>query len=204
METLSGSLECQVRSAARIIRKGGLVAYPTETLYGIGADATNERAVERVFYCKTRSRKKPISIHLPSASSIPEYARVPVGFDPGVFLPGPVTLLLKYRCLTGKKRLSPLCISGDGLVGIRVSSHPAACRLTQLCGVPITATSANVSQAPPPSSHEEIPKNVADFVDAVICAGPTIFAMSSTVFDVTRMRVVREGVLDGKSILTRL
>ena len=180
------------------------MAYPTETLYGIGADATNEQAVERVFNCKKRSREKPVSIHLPSASSIREYAMMPRGFDPDTLLPGPVTLLLKYRHTIGNACLSGLCISSNGLVGIRVSSHPAARMLTRLCGVPITATSANVSGARfSPSSHDEIPKNVADFVDAVICAGPSIFAMPSTVFDVTQMRVVREGVLDRQNILAR-
>jgi len=200
MEQLSGSIGEQLRKAAQIIREGGTVAYPTETVYGIGADATSDASVRRVFACKKREDAKAVSILVPGVSDLRDYAVIPHGFNPGVFFPGPVTLLLKLK--PGNHRISSLCISDADVVGFRVSSNPFACELARLCGRPITATSANHAGDASPSNHDEVSEDLE--VDALIRAGPSVFGKPSTVFDVPRMRVAREGALDAKSIMSRL
>ena len=201
MEKLSGSIGTQLLKAAQMIREGGTVAYPTETVYGIGADATSDAAVRCVFACKKREDAKAVSILVPGVSDLIDYAILPYGFNPGVFLPGPVTLLLKIKA-GNHHRISSLCVSDMGIVGFRVSSNPFACELARLCGRPITATSANHAGDASPSSHDEVSEDLE--VDALICAGPSVFGKPSTVFDVSGMRVVREGALDAESIRSRL
>lgn len=183
-----------------MIREGGTVVYPTETVYGIGADATSDEAVRRVFACKKRDDARTASILLPDVRNLRDYAILPRGFDPETVLPGPVTLLLALKPRQND-RISRLCVSEGSIAGFRVSSNPYALELARLCGRPITATSANLSGSEAPSSHEDVSDELG--ADAIVCAGPVVFGMPSTVFDVSGMRVVREGVLDAESIMSR-
>ena len=205
MEKLSGLLEGQLHRAARIIREGGTVVYPTETVYGIGADASSDKAVRRVFECKKREDAKAISILLPEVKCLRDYAIIPRTFNPEILLPGPVTLILALKQGNHRRhhnRISRLCVSEGGKAGFRVSSNPYASLLASLSGCAITSTSANISGSRAPSSHDEVSDELG--ADAIISAGPTVFGMHSTVFDVTRMRIVREGVFDAQSIMSRL
>ncbi|MFC4249674.1 L-threonylcarbamoyladenylate synthase [Natribaculum luteum] len=128
--------------AADAIRAGELVVYPTETVYGLGADATNPDAVERVFDAKGRDRSKPISFAVPSVPAALEYVRATDRERQfmATFLPGPVTVLCRRR-----DAVPSALTAGRDRVGVRVPDHQLALMLLERAGTPVTATSANVS-----------------------------------------------------------
>ncbi len=174
-----------IKKAAEILRKGGVVIYPTETVYGIGASIFSEVALKRVFKIKKRMAGKPISVAVSSYDMIDElaYLREKERIFIEKFLPGPVTVLLK------KKRAVPDILTPDtDMVGIRYPDHRLAVELIERAGVPITSTSANISGEAPPRSVDEI-KISADYIlDGGTCEGEP-----STVVDLVNLRLVRKG-----------
>ncbi|WP_293031607.1 L-threonylcarbamoyladenylate synthase, partial [Natronococcus sp.] len=132
----------ELESAAAAIRGGELVVYPTETVYGLGANAVDPDAVERVFEAKGRDRSKPVSMALPSVPSALEYVRASDREREFMarFLPGPVTVLCRRRDVVPDE-----LTAGEDRVGVRVPDHDLALRLCERAGTPITSTSANVS-----------------------------------------------------------
>ncbi len=174
-----------IKKAAEILRKGGVVIYPTETLYGIGASIFSDAALRRLFKIKKRMAGKPISVAVSSFDMIDELAYVgeKERFFIEKFLPGPVTVLLK------KKRAVPDILTPDtDMVGIRYPDHRLAIELIERAGVPITSTSANISGEAPPQSVDEI-KISADYIlDWGACKGEP-----STVVDLVNLRLVRKG-----------
>ncbi len=198
-----------IKGAARIIRNGGLVIFPTETVYGLGADAFNARAVAKIFKAKGRPEGKPLIVHVAKKSTIDEVARdVPPVARKLVhkFWPGPLTLVLKVRrglpnAVTGTTSiLSSMLVkdvtSGERTVAMRMPDHPVALALIRAAG-PIAAPSANFSGDPPPRSIKEIPKALLEKVDLVLDAGRTPVGVPSTVIDLTQKVpvMVREGVI---------
>ena len=181
-----------VDRAARALREGELVVYPTETVYGLGGDATDAEAVERVFDLKGRSRGKPVSMGVPDVESAREHTRPTereVAFM-RAFLPGPVTVVVERG-----DSVPDVLTAGRDRVGVRVPDHEVALELYERAGVPVTATSANLSGAGSVRRVEELSDEILDGVAAVVDAGETAGGRGSTVVDVSAGTVHRRGPL---------
>lgn len=184
-----------VANAAAIISQGGALAYPTETFYGLGVDATSEKAVRKIFDIKGRDFKNPVSVIIgnrdqmnPLVVSISETAQKLMD----AFWPGPLTLVFE-----ASENVSPLLTAGTGKVGVRLSGHDFARRLALAAGRPITATSANLSGAPECSDADAVMRQLADKIDAVIDLGEKGGMVGSTIIDVTTksLLILRQGVI---------
>ncbi|MBI2340015.1 MAG: threonylcarbamoyl-AMP synthase [Deltaproteobacteria bacterium] len=182
-----------VAQAARIVRKGGIVAYPTETFYGLAARADNPDAVGRVFEIKGREKGKPVSILIDSQRELKRWVR---GIGPrekkliSRFWPGPLTLVFKAR-----KGVNQFLTGGSGKIGVRISSNPVARRLTRLSGGAITATSANRSGQKPATSGLSARRKLGKKIDGVVSGGRLKRSKGSTILDVSgkKLKVIREG-----------
>jgi len=173
--------------AIRVLREGGVIVYPTETVYGLGADIFNKNAVEKVYKLKGRGFDKPLSIAM-RREDVDEFAFVSDTqlIDLEAVLPGPVTIV-------AKKKKVPDWITNTDFVGIRVPDHPDAYELVSRFGS-ITSTSANKAGGKSPIKIEEIPKSILDKVDCVVDAGETHYKQGSTVIKVTdSIEILREG-----------
>ncbi len=184
-----------VGQAAGKITAGGVVVFPTRGLYGLGADAFNLSALERVYRIKQRPENKPILVLvrfvddvLRLAAEVPETARRIMDRC----WPGRVTLVFAAR-----PEVPGLLTAGSGKLGIRLPGHPVAAALVAAAGGPITGTSANIAGEPGVSQVEDLSKEVADRVDLILDAGPLEGGAGSTVVDVTvdPPRVLREGAV---------
>jgi L-threonylcarbamoyladenylate synthase len=171
--------EEQLKSAARILREGGLVAFPTETVYGLGADATNPAAIRRIFEVKGRPSTSPLIVHV---SSI-EMARTVVAEWPNTaqalatrFWPGPLTLVLKKRSQIPDEVTATL-----PTVGVRMPAHPVTSALIDLAGIPVAAPSANRFMHVSPTTAEHVRRDLGDTVDMILDGGPTTVGIESTV-----------------------
>lgn len=176
-----------VADAADAIRAGELVVYPTETVYGLGADALDPDAVERVFEAKGRSRDKPISLAVPDVEAALEYTDTSDLEREFMheFLPGPVTVLVQRRAM-----VPDVLTAGREQVGVRVPDHELALELLAEVA-PITATSANVSGQPSARRVRDL-DSITDFVDVVLDGGET-GGTGSTVVDVASGEIHRRG-----------
>ena len=174
-----------IRKAAEIIKKNGIVIYPTETVYGIGADIFSEDALKKVFEIKKREPDKPVSVAVSDFGMMDELAYIGERERRFIekFLPGPVTVLLRK-----KEKVPDMLASGSELVGIRYPDHETTIKLIKLAGVPITSTSANVSGEAPPRRVEEI-KICADY----IIDGGELKGEPSTVVDLVNRKILRKG-----------
>jgi L-threonylcarbamoyladenylate synthase len=181
--------------AASLIRRGGLVAFPTETVYGLGANALDARAVRRIYDAKGRPSSSPLIVHVADeamAKSIsavwPEIARVLAAR----FWPGPLTLVVK------KSSAVPDAVTaGLDSVGVRVPAHPIALDLIRRAGVPIAAPSANRFTHVSPTTAEHVRNSLGDRVDMILDGGPTQVGIESTVAVLTRElpAVLRPGMI---------
>ena len=184
-----------IRRAVVVLQAGGVVAFPTETFYGLAADAMNGDAIERIFAIKGRAFSNPIALIAGDKSGIGALvAEIPAAAQRlmQAFWPGPLTLLF-----SASFRISPRLTAGTGKIGIRVSSHPIAAGLARRLDGPITATSANLSGAPECSTAAEVLANLGDCVDLVIDGGATPGGQGSTLFDITSdpPACLREGAI---------
>jgi len=192
-----------VRDAGRIIFNGGLVAFPTETVYGLGADATNPWAVSQIFRAKQRPSWDPLIVHLASLEQLSDVVNVPVELAGRVvaladaFWPGPLTLLLP-RTL----KISDVVTADRDLVGVRVPAHPVAQALLRAAGVPIAAPSANLFGHTSPTTAEHVLADLDGRIDAVLDAGPTPIGVESTVLDPTQTPMVlyRPGAITAEQL----
>jgi L-threonylcarbamoyladenylate synthase len=187
--------DSMIAEASSILRAGGIVAYPTETFYGLGADGLNDDAVKKIFLIKGRNFKNPISVIIGDANDvkgiveeIPEFALHLMER----FWPGALTIIFNASA-----DVSHLLTAGTGKIGIRLSSHPIATALAKKLGHPITATSANLSGKHECTSAEEVIQGIGDKIDAVIHSGQTPGGSGSTIIDVTTdpPTILREGVI---------
>lgn len=171
--------------AAEIVRSGGVVAYPTETVYGIGALACDVAAVGKVFRLKKRPESLPLSIAVSNMDMLRDVAYVEHEDFIRRFLPGPVTVILKK-----KETLPDVLTAGSDRVGIRYPDHQLALDLINRTG-PIVSTSANLHGQPDPVTADEVTVDVDYLLDGGRCryAGP------STIVDLATYRVVRKGVM---------
>ena len=186
--------------AAEILANGGIVAYPTETFYGLGADATNEEAIEKIFAVKGRNLKNPISLIIgqtddiyPLVQDVPQTAKKLMA----AFWPGALTIVF-----SAADTVSPLLTAGSGKIGLRVSSHPIARGIVQKLKRPLTATSANLSGAPECTRASEVAEQIGDIIDAIVDLGATPGAAGSTIIDITcdPPVILREGAINRKII----
>ena len=189
------SATVEIAAAVDVLRAGGLVAYPTDTLYGLGADALNEAAVERVFEAKGRPQGMPLPLLISDAgqlsmvaASVPEAALVLAE----AFWPGGLTLVLPVS-----EAVPPLVTARGWKVAVRLPDHPVPRALAEGLGRPITGTSANRSGGPVPRTAAGVREALGGAVDVVLDAGPSPAGRSSTVLDVTteQPRILRLGTV---------
>lgn len=185
------------KKAAQILKKGGVVLYPTDTLYGLAVDATNPRALTRLRELKTRDQKKPISVIVSSLDAIEQYAFVSDTARQLAlqFLPGALTLVLPAR----PGVLADIQLAGA--VGFRIPDDPFCLTLAQMFGRPFTATSANRSGRENPGSVQEVLNQLgpdAHMIDLIVDDGPRNPARMSTVARVIgdNVHILREGVIE--------
>ncbi|MCE5212750.1 MAG: threonylcarbamoyl-AMP synthase [Deltaproteobacteria bacterium] len=189
-----------IARAADILAGGGIIAYPTETFYGLGADATNEKAIEKIFAAKGRNFKNPISLIIGKPDDIhPLVKDIPVSAKKlmDAFWPGALTIVFQ-----ASDKISPLLTAGSGKIGLRVSSHPLALKIVQKLKRPLTATSANQSGAPECSDASDVIVQIGDKIDAIVNGGQTEGGKASTLVDITcdPPVILREGVISKKTI----
>ena len=189
-----------VRDAAAILRRGGLLGIPTETVYGLGADALNEDAVSRIFLAKGRPQDNPLIIHVPDASWLERYCRdvPPAAYQLAErFWPGPLTMILPRRDIV------PLQTTG-GLetVGVRCPNHPVTLAIIEAAGVPIAAPSGNTSGRPSPTTAAHMIEDMDGKIDGIVDGGPCAVGVESTIIDltVTPPRLLRPGGLPLESL----
>jgi L-threonylcarbamoyladenylate synthase len=196
--------EFSLQETVRCLRNGGIIIYPTETFYGIGALFTNESTLKRLFAIKQRDAGKPVLLLIPDFSFI---KNITPCISPaletlaGNFWPGPLTLLI-----TALPHLSPLVADHRRTVGVRISSNPIVQQILGLLQDGITSSSANISGDVSPSSIEEISAAVLNAVDIVIDGGKTPGESPSTVFDISSapFKIVRKGVISLSQIIKAL
>lgn len=168
--------------AAEVIRGGGLVAFPTETVYGLGANVFDRRALMRVYEVKQRPADNPLIIHVDSLEMLEEVARdIPEeAFKlASKFWPGPLTLILLKS-----ERVPYEATGGLETVAVRMPAHPVALKLISRAGVPIAAPSANLSGRPSPTRGEHVVRDLYSKVDVIIDAGETLYGVESTIVNI--------------------
>lgn len=181
-----------IKYAAAELRKGALVAFPTETVYGLGANILNKRACERLYRVKRRPRAKPFTILIPDRSAIRKAGcqvteRVKRLMDE--FWPGPLTVILEGR--RGEK------------IGFRMPDNKIALDIVKASGVPVACPSANLSGSPAPKNAKGVLKDLEGRIDLLIDGGTTDIGVESTVVDLTapRLKILREGAIKKSEIL---
>jgi L-threonylcarbamoyladenylate synthase len=190
--------------AAAILRAGGLVALPTETVYGLGANALDRAAVERIFAAKQRPAWDPVIVHVAPLDSVDSMLLHLVKEIPArarrlidAFWPGPLTLLLP------RTRAVPDAVTaGRPLVGVRMPAHPVALALIRRAGVPLAAPSANLFGHTSPTTADHVLDDLDGRIDAVLDSGPTAHGLESTVLDPSSspMRIYRPGAATAEQI----
>lgn len=173
----------QVVDAARLIRQGEVVAFPTETVYGLGANALSDEAVDKIFTAKGRPSDNPLIVHISELSQLPLVAReVPEQARRliEVFWPGPLTLILPRT-----DQVAQRVAAGLATVGVRMPDHPVARVLIRAAGVPVAAPSANRSGRPSPTTAQHVLTDLDGLIAGVVDAGSAGVGVESTVLDVT-------------------
>ncbi len=173
-----------IATAAAVLRAGGLVAFPTETVYGLGANALDARAVERIFRAKGRPANDPVIVHIAQMAQLAQVARaVPPLAEQlaAAFFPGALTLVLHKSAA-----IPPGVTAGSDTVGVRMPSHPVAHALITAAGVPVAAPSANLFSRPSPTSAAHVLDDLRGRVDVVLDGGSTPIGLESTIVDLTQ------------------
>lgn len=182
-EMLSGEDIEKLKAAAEILKAGGLVAFPTETVYGLGANALNEKAAKKIYEAKGRPSDNPLIAHVADfADIVPITSEIP---EPGkkladAFWPGPLTLVFPKS-----DKVPAGTTGGLDTVAVRMPSDPVAAALIRLSGVPIAAPSANTSGRPSPTTAQHVIQDMDGRIDMIIDGGPVGIGVESTIVDVT-------------------
>lgn len=173
--------------AAAIIKNGGLVVFPTETVYGLGGDATNPRAAKKIYEAKGRPSDNPLIIHISSPEEAEHYAYTSELYYKlaARFMPGPLTLILK-----AKDTVPPETRGGLETVAVRCPEHKVARELIRLSGVPIAAPSANLSGSPSPTSAAHVIDDMNGRVDMIIDGGEAEFGLESTILKIDENDII--------------
>jgi len=184
-----------IREASQVLSQGGLVAFPTDTLYALGANALDPRAVERVLTVKGRHHGKPLSVLLPSAALASELTVELPAAVRGLmeaFWPGPLTVVVR-----ASSKASPVIATAGGTVGLRVPAGPVARSLLASFGGPVIGTSANKSGGADPGDARAVQKAIGGQIDLILDGGRVALGIPSTVIDCTSepARILREGAV---------
>lgn len=185
----------QIEDAANLLKKGELVAIPTETVYGLAADASNEEAIRKIFVAKRRPTDHPLIVHIASFEAAREWAKeIPESAIKIAehFWPGPLTLILKKR-----KNVSPLITGGQQTIALRMPINPIALQIIERLGKPIAAPSANAHKRTSPTKPEHVLKTLSGKIAAVVDGGQSSVGLESTIIDMTAVlpTVVRPGAI---------
>jgi L-threonylcarbamoyladenylate synthase len=188
--------------AALLLREGRLVAFPTETVYGLGANGLDSAAVARIFAAKQRPAWDPLIVHIASLAQLAAITEIPLSIASRIsklsaFWPGPLTLLLPRSAA-----IPEAVTAGRSLVGVRIPAHPVARALFEAAGIPIAAPSANVFGHTSPTTAAHVLADLDGCIDAVLDAGPTIIGLESTVLDPTQTPMVlyRPGAITSEQL----
>jgi L-threonylcarbamoyladenylate synthase len=180
--------------AADSIRRGGLVAFPTETVYGLGANACNDMAVARIFEAKGRPSFNPLIVHFASIEAVSKEVDLdgPARHLARAFWPGPLTLVLHRRA---ESQISRLCSAGLDSLAVRVPRHEVAQRLIMLSGCPLAAPSANLSGRTSPTTAAHVMDMLGGRIEIILESGPAEVGLESSVLDLTGKtpRLLRQG-----------
>jgi L-threonylcarbamoyladenylate synthase len=174
--------------AAGLIKRGWVVAFPTETVYGLGADVFNEAAVERIFKAKRRPPDNPLIAHIGSIEQVGSLAAEVKPFAQDLidrFFPGPLTLVLQKT-----DRVPLVATAGLDTIGVRMPRHPLARRFLMACGTPVVAPSANLSGRPSPTTWRAVFEDLNGRIDCILQGEATEIGLESTVVDCTGDRPV--------------
>jgi L-threonylcarbamoyladenylate synthase len=193
-----------IMAAVKVLKTGGLLAFPTTGLYGLGADALNSEAVEKIFHVKQRNSEKPILVLVKDVSALDKItANVPASAAKmmAAFWPGSLTIILEAR-----SELSAVLTGGTGKIGIRVPRHPVASALVNAFDGPITGTSANISGRKGCSTVADLDPGLVQDLELVLDAGALKGGVGSTVVDATADNpvVLREGAVSKDQLLFAL
>ncbi len=193
-----------IGQAAEVIRAGGLVGFPTETVYGLAADALDARAVARVFEVKERPLDNALILHLAESGDAAHYSRAVPQYAQGLmeaFWPGPLTIILPKA-----KSVPDIVSAGRDNVGMRVPDHTVARDLVRAAGRAVVGPSANLSGRPSPMTAQDVMDELGDRIEAVLDGGPAELGMESTVLDLTRTppAVLRPGSITLDQLLPHL
>ena len=189
-----------IQEAANILRSGGVVAMPTETVYGLAANALDERAIDRIYQAKGRPAINPLIVHVSSvaaARALSSDWTAAAERLAATYWPGPLTLVVRKH-----ESIPDLLTAGGATVGLRVPGHLVALALIDAAGFPLAAPSANRSNQVSPTTARHVVEGLGDRVDLVLDAGPTSVGIESTVVDVTGAvpRVLRPGMISSTAI----
>jgi len=190
----------KIRAAAKVVKDGGLVAFPTETVYGLGADALNPEAVKKIFEVKGRPSDNPLIVHVASIEEVyPLVKEVPEKAEKLMkkFWPGPLTLVLK------KKSIVPdIVTAGMDTVAIRMPDNEIALAMIREAGTPVVAPSANIFSKPSPTTSDHVVSDLYGKIEVIIDAGATRIGVESTVIDATtdKLMLLRPGGLNLEEI----
>jgi L-threonylcarbamoyladenylate synthase len=192
-------LQRDIEKAVSILKKGGVIGFPTDTVYGLGADAFNSTAVERIYEIKGRSKSNPFPLLIADVKQLTALA-APVSqlalFLANQFWPGGVTLVLS------KKDTVPACLASGPTIAVRVPDHPTCLALLRHLAGPLIGTSANLSGQPAALTADEVRQQLGDRIDLIIDGGRCPGGKESTVLDITREPpvVLRQGIVPSHDI----
>ena len=188
-------VEGQIAAAAAILRRGGLLGLPTETVYGLGANGLDSDAVRKIFEAKGRPQDNPLILHVSGAQWIPRYCVdvPPLAYELARrFWPGPLTMILKRAAC-----VPDVTTAGLDTVGVRCPNHPVALAVIREAGVPVAAPSANISGRPSCTSAQDVLEDMDGRIDGIVDGGPCTVGVESTIVDMTCTppRLLRPGGL---------
>jgi L-threonylcarbamoyladenylate synthase len=189
-----------LREAAELLRSGRLVAFPTETVYGLGAHALDEKAVGRIYDAKGRPNLNPLIVHVADAGAAHALASEWTPTADALakaFWPGPITLVVRKQDV-----IPDIVTAGGDTVGLRVPAHRVALELLKEAQIPVAAPSANMSTQVSPTTAQHVVRGLGDRVDLILDGGPTTVGIESTVVDVTGdvPRILRPGMITHEAI----
>lgn len=196
---LTGS-DAGLKAAVSILRAGGLVAFPTETVYGLGADATSDKGVRRIYEAKGRPRENPLIIHVSDLEMADQYAVLPKAAVAvaDIFWPGSLTFLLLAKRNSG---LSNIVNSGLPTIAVRMPSNKLAQKLISKLGRPVAGPSANLSGRISATTPEEVLSQLGKRIDAILDDGPTSVGIESTILDMTgNPKILRHGAVSQEDL----
>lgn len=205
MQNISNINKTTIEEAANLILRGGVISFPTETVYALAADSTNNQAVRRIYDLKGRDKQKPLSLLVSDLAAAEKIAildeRAYKLFKN--FAPGPITLVLRLRDNTN---ISPLVHNNTNIIGVRIPDHDLTSKILNAVNRPIIGTSANISNEQSCITAAQVKTCLGDKIDMLIDGGDALIGKSSTVIDVSgpEVKLLRPGVISYEQILALL